>query len=74
MRATVTQIGNSTGLILPKEAVARLKVKKGDSVYLIETTDGYSITPYDPEFEAQIEAARRGMAKYRNALRELANK
>ena len=74
MRATVTQIGNSTGVILPKEAVARLKVKKGDSVYLIETTDGYSITPYDPEFEAQIEAARRGMFKYRNALHELANK
>ena len=74
MRATVTQIGNSTGVILPKEAVARLKVKKGDSVYLVETIDGYSITPYDPEFEAQIEAARRGMSKYRNALHELANK
>jgi len=74
MRATVTQIGNSTGVILPKEAVARLKVKKGDSVYLIETTDGYSITPYDPEFETQIEAARRGMSKFRNALHELASK
>jgi len=37
MRATVTQIGNSTGVILPKEAIARLKVKKGDSVFLTET-------------------------------------
>jgi putative addiction module antidote len=74
MRATVTQIGNSTGVILPKEAVARLKVKKGDSVFLTETPDGYSITPYDPEFESQMTAARRGMAKYRNALRELAKK
>ena len=74
MRATVTQIGNSTGVILPKEAAARLKVKKGDSVYLVETIDGYSITPYDPEFEAQIESARRGMSKYRNTLHELANK
>jgi putative addiction module antidote len=74
MRATVTQIGNSTGVILPKEAVARLKVKKGDSIYLTETIDGYSITPYDPEFEDQIDAARIGMSKYRNALRELANK
>ncbi len=74
MRATVTQIGNSTGVILPKEAVARLKVQKGDSVFLTETPDGYSISPYDPEFEAQMEAARRGMAKYRNALRELARK
>ncbi|MGO9021249.1 MAG: AbrB/MazE/SpoVT family DNA-binding domain-containing protein [Syntrophobacteraceae bacterium] len=72
MRAKVTQIGNSTGLILPKEAAARLKVKKGDSVFLTETTEGYSITPYDPEFEAQMKAARRGMSLYRNALRELA--
>jgi putative addiction module antidote len=74
MRATVTQIGNSTGVILPKEAVARLKVKKGDSVFLTETPDGYSISPYDPEFEAQMTAARRGMSKYRNALHELAKK
>ena len=74
MRATVAQIGNSTGVILPKEAVARLKVKKGDSVFLTETPDGYSLSPYDPEFETQLEAARRGMARYRNALRELARK
>jgi putative addiction module antidote len=72
MRATVTQIGNSTGVILPKEVAVRLKVKKGDSVFLTETTDGYVITPYDPEFEAQMEAARGGKSKYRNALRELA--
>lgn len=74
MRATVTQIGNSTGLILPKEAVARLKVKKGDSVFLTETPEGYTVTPYDPGFEEQVEAARLGMARYRNALRELARK
>jgi putative addiction module antidote len=74
MRATVTKIGNSTGVILPKEAVARLKVKKGDSVFLTETPDGYTITPYDPDFEDQMMAARRGMSEYRNALRELANK
>jgi putative addiction module antidote len=74
MRAKVTQIGNSTGLILPKEAAARLKVKKGDSVFLTETPGGYTLTPYDPEFEAQMVAARRGMVKYRNTLRELAGK
>ena len=72
MRAAVTQIGNSTGVILPKEVAARLKVKKGDSVFLPETPDGYTVTPYDPEFEDQIKAARRGMARYRNALHELA--
>ena len=74
MRATVTKIGNSTGVILPKEVVARLKVKKGDSVFLTETSDGYSLSPYDPEFETQMAAARKGMAKYRNALHELAKK
>lgn len=72
MRATVTKIGNSTGLILPKEVVARLKVQKGDTVFLTETPDGYTVTPYDPEFETQMTAARRGMASYRNALHELA--
>ena len=74
MRVTVTQIGNSTGLILPKEAAARLKVKKGDTVYLTETPDGYSLTPYDPEFEEQMSIARKGMSKYRNALHELDRK
>jgi hypothetical protein len=47
-------------------------VKKGDSVFLTETRQGYAITPYGPEFEAQMKAARRGMSRYRNALRELA--
>ena len=74
MRATITKIGNSTGVILPKEAVARLKVKKGDTVFLIETPEGYAISPYDPEFETQMKAAREGMAKFRNALHELAKK
>jgi len=72
MRVTVTQIGNSTGVILPKEAADRLKVKKGDSLFLTETPGGYTVTPYDPEFEQQIGAARRGASAYRNALRELA--
>jgi putative addiction module antidote len=72
MRATITQIGNSTGVILPKEAATRLKVKKGDSVFLTETPDGYAITPYNPDFEAQMKAAQEGRTEYRNALKELA--
>jgi putative addiction module antidote len=72
MRATVTKIGNSTGIILPKAAAERLKVKQGDVVYLTETPSGYAVTPYDPEFAEQMEAARQGMAEYRNALHELA--
>jgi len=72
MRAEVKQIGKSTGIILPKEVAARLKLRKGDSVFLTETSEGFNVTPYDPEFEAQMNSARRGMAVFRNALRELA--
>jgi len=72
MRATVTKIGNSTGVILPKAAIDRLKVKQGDIVFLTETPTGYTVTPYDPEFAEQMEAARCGMQEYRNALHELA--
>ena len=72
MRATVTKIGNSTGVILPKAAVDRLKVKQGDVVFLTETPTGYTVTPYDPEFAEQMEVARRDMSEYRNALHKLA--
>jgi putative addiction module antidote len=68
----VTTVGNSAGVVLPKEALARLKIKKGDTLYLIETRDGYMLTGYDPEFAAQMDAAEEGMRTYRNALRELA--
>jgi putative addiction module antidote len=68
----LTSIGNSIGVVLPKEAMSRLKVEKGDVLYLTETPDGYRITPYDPGFETQMEAARKVMRKRRNALRELA--
>jgi putative addiction module antidote len=66
------QIGNSVGFVLPKEAVVRLKVEKGDVIYLTESPDGYRITPYDPAFEKQMRAAERIMKKRRNVLRELA--
>ena len=72
MKARITQIGNSTGLILPKEIADRLKVKKGDEVFLTATQSGFTVTPYDPEFEEQIAAASKGMAKSRSALRALA--
>ena len=73
MRATVTKIGNSTGVILPKAVAEHLKIKQGDIVYLTETPSGYTVTPYGPEFAEQMEeAARQGMSEYRNALHELA--
>ena len=68
----LTAIGNSVGFVLPKEALARLRVAKGDSVYITETPDGYRLTPYDPSFEQQMQAARLVMKKRRLALRELA--
>ena len=68
----ITAIGNSLGFVLPKEALARLRVGKGDTVYITETPDGYRLTPYDPAFEQQMQAARLIMKKRRAALRELA--
>ena len=46
----VTTIGNSVGVILPKEILERLRVKRGDSLYVIETKNGIELTSYDPEF------------------------
>ncbi|SMH29543.1 AbrB/MazE/SpoVT family DNA-binding domain-containing protein [Azospirillum agricola] len=68
----VTTIGNSVGVVLPKEVTAKLKVEKGDTLYLTETPDGYKVTPYDPEFERQMQLAEGLMRERRNVLHELA--
>jgi putative addiction module antidote len=68
----ITKVGNSAGLVLPKEALAKLRVEQGDTVFLTETPDGFRITPYDPEFERQMTLARRVMKTHRKVLRELA--
>jgi putative addiction module antidote len=68
----LTQIGNSIGFVLPKEAAARLNVGKGDVVYLTESPEGYRISPYDPAFAKQMHGAERIMKKRRNVLRALA--
>lgn len=68
----VTTVGNSTGVVLPKEVLSRLKLQRGDVLYLTETSDGYRITPYDEEFSRQMEAAERVMRENRDVLRELA--
>ena len=67
----LTQIGNSVGVILPKEVLARLKLEKGDTVFVTDVTDGIRLTPYSPEFETQLAAARDVMKKRRQVLREL---
>ena len=67
------KIGNSTGVILPKEVMARLNLTVGDKFYATLTPEGgIRFTPYDPDFEKAMEVARRGMKIYRNALAELA--
>lgn len=68
----LTQIGNSVGLILPKEVLARLKLQKGDTVFVTDAANGVMLTPYDAAFEAQMVEARRVMKKRRDVLRELA--
>ena len=60
------------GVILPREILERLRVKKGDSLYAIETKNGIELTAYDPEFARQVETAERVMREDRDALRRLA--
>ena len=68
----LTAIGNSLGVVLPKDALGRLKVSKGDSLFITESPDGYRLTPYNPAFEGQMQVARKIMKKRRAALRQLA--
>ena len=68
----VTTVGNSVGVILPKEILERLRVGKGDSLYVIETKQGIELTAYNPEFAAQVEVAERVMREDLDALKKLA--
>ena len=68
----LTQIGNSVGVILPKEVLARMRLEKGDSVFVTETPNGLAITPLDPAFEKQMLKARSIMKKRRAVVHELA--
>lgn len=68
----LTQIGNSVGVILPKEVLARLKLEKGQTVFVTESPAGYVLTPYDPALERQIEAGRAFMREYRDTFHQLA--
>jgi putative addiction module antidote len=68
----LTQIGNSVGVILPKEVLAVLKVGKGDSVFWTEAANGIALTPYDPELEEQLKLGREFMHEYRDTFHQLA--
>lgn len=71
MELKVTKIGNSLGVILPRDLLGKLQLDRGDSIFLVETPDGLRITPYDPAFAEQMEAARALMKKRRNVVNEL---
>ena len=68
----ITKVGNSAGLILPKEVLARLRVGPGDTVYLTESPDGYRLVATDPGFEAKMQAAEQIMREDRDIFRALA--
>ena len=72
MKLKVTTVGSSAGIVLPKEVLTKLKVVKGDFIFLTESPEGFRITPYNPEFEEQMALAHKFMRERRDVLRELA--
>jgi putative addiction module antidote len=73
LQLKVRKIGNSLGVVLPKEAVSRLRAGDGDRLFLIEGPDGaYQLTPYDPSFEKKMEKTEQIIGRYRNTLHVLA--
>jgi putative addiction module antidote len=66
------RIGNSIGLVLPKEATMKLNVEEGDQVYLTDAPGGFRLTAENPEFAHQMKAAEKIIKRYRNTLRQLA--
>ena len=68
----VTQIGNSLGVVLPKDIVERLGISRGQQLSVSETANGIELSPYDSEFEEQMRLAEEIMDQYRDTLRELA--
>jgi putative addiction module antidote len=72
IRLKVTTVGNSVGVVLPKELLVKLRVQKGDTLFALETPNGVELTPYDAELERQMEVAEGVMREDRDVLRRLA--
>jgi putative addiction module antidote len=68
----LTQIGNSVGVILPKELLARLRLEKGDTLFVTEAANGITLTPYDPALDEQLQLGREFMREYRDTFHQLA--
>ncbi len=72
MELKLRKIGNSVGVVLPKEALTRLKAEAGDTLFAVETPFGYLLTPYDPNVEEQLRLGRDFMKHYRETFKALA--
>ena len=72
MKLKLRPVGTSTGIIVPKEMLVRLRVKEADSLFAVETPEGYLLTPYDPEVEKQLKLGREFMTEYRDTFHALA--
>lgn len=68
----VTTVGNSVGVVLPRDLLSKLRVKKGDTLYVLETPNGIELTPYRPDFAAQMDTAETIMRENRDVLKKLA--
>ncbi|MCF8189130.1 MAG: AbrB/MazE/SpoVT family DNA-binding domain-containing protein [Burkholderiaceae bacterium] len=68
----LTTVGNSIGVVLPKELLSKLRVDKGDTLYVVETPDGIELTAYRPDFATQMDAAETIMRENKDVLRKLA--
>ncbi len=71
-RLKIRKIGNSLGVVLPADALARHKVRQGDTLILSDTAEGFRLEVYDESVAEQVEAGREVARRYRNTLRELA--
>lgn len=72
MKIKITTVGNSAGIVLPKELLTRLRLGKGDELYATELPDGIKLSPFDPKLAEQMEVAERIMRSDRSVLRKLA--
>ena len=72
MTLKITTVGNSSGVVLPRELLQHLRVEKGDTLYVLPTTHGIELTPYDPEFARQMDVAEQVMREDRDVLKKLA--
>ena len=71
MTLKLIAVGNSTGVVLPKEILSRLRIDRGDQLYVAETSEGIELTPYNPQLAAQMEIAEQVMRDDRDVLRKL---